>query len=72
MDNIYTIDNYIKKLLNVVKDREKQYNDEITSVENIDITSQIKFADEIVTLRTVIRDLKLMQGNTTLYSYWNE
>jgi hypothetical protein len=71
MDEIYTINNYIPKLLNVVKDREKQY-DAITSVEDIAITSQIKQAEELRTLRTIIRDLELIQGKPNLYSYWNE
>ena len=71
MNDIYTIDNYIKKLVNVVKDREIQY-DAIMAEENIDTTSQIKFAEELTILRTIIRDLELIQGKPNLYSYWNE
>lgn len=71
MDEIYTVNNYIKKLEKVIKERKAQHNEAIADC-NLGIESQQRFIEEIKTLKTIIRDLELIAGKPELYSYWNE
>ena len=71
MDEKYTVNNYIKKLVKVIKERETQYKLAMVDC-NLGIKSQQRFIEEIKTLKTVIGDLELITGKPELYSYWNE